>query len=181
MSETREKGVIRPDISAGHRAVLLRRPNSTRARFFPTQIKTFVEVPAILRIRVFAEQRRVPFEVLTLVDIELGKSSRRRFKSGNRRAFLEYCTFIFVESGRAKKLWAAKSAPDIAEAGIPCPLTAASSAQRRTLQKEVAHWIRTIKETDVDRSITDLVSDISPYNGIGRGCTLKISTITRLK
>jgi hypothetical protein len=45
---------------------------------------------------------------------------------------------------------------------------------------EVAHWIRTIKETDVDRRITDLVSDISPCNGIGRGCTLKIS-ITRLK
>ena len=42
------------------------------------------------------------------------------------------------------------------------------------------HCIRTIKETDVDRGITDLVSDASPYNGIGRGCTLKIS-ITTLK
>ena len=30
-----------------------------------------MEVPAILRIRVFSEQRRVPFEVLTLVDIKL--------------------------------------------------------------------------------------------------------------
>ena len=35
---------------------------------------------AILWIRVFTEQRRVPFEVLTFVDIELGTSSRRRFK-----------------------------------------------------------------------------------------------------
>ena len=46
---------------------------------------------------------------------------------------------------------------------------------RRTLLKEIAHWTRTIKETDVDRCITNLVGDVSPQDGISRGCTLKIS------
>ena len=41
-----------------------------------------MEVPAIFRIRVLAKQGRVPFEIVTLVDVELENSSRRRFKSG---------------------------------------------------------------------------------------------------
>jgi hypothetical protein len=52
--------------------------------------------------------------------------------------------------------------------------------ERRTLREEIAYWTRTIKETDIDRCITDLVGDVSPQDGISRGCTLKIST-TRLK
>ena len=55
LAKTGEEAFIRPNIFASHRTVLLRRANSTCARIFPAQVKTFVEVAAILRISVFSE------------------------------------------------------------------------------------------------------------------------------
>lgn len=51
-------------------------------------------------------------------------------------------------------------------------------ANEGRLREEIAHRMRTIKETNVDRCITDLVSDGSPQSWISRGGTLEIS-ITR--
>jgi hypothetical protein len=57
-------------------------------------------------------------------------------------------TSNFVGSERAKKFWAAESAPDIAESGMPCPVTG-------VYRCDEGHFIaiqrceRTVKEPDI--------------------------------
>jgi hypothetical protein len=150
LAETREESIIRPDIFASHRTVLLRRAKNTCARFFPAQIKTFVEVTAIFQIRVFSEQRRIPFEILALVDIELGRSLRRCFKSG-RRASLKSGPYLHFRRVReSKKTLGRSERPGYRRGWDSMAFDCKCCLMKDTSRKEVAHWIRTIKETDVD-------------------------------
>lgn len=55
LPEAGEERVVRPYILACHGTIFFRWPNHARPRFLPPQVKTLVEVPAILRVGVFTE------------------------------------------------------------------------------------------------------------------------------